>query len=235
MNAGQASTSSNGHVRQIVFDFDGVFTTQDSTQAWLTPHLRARPLRLLQCLPWLVGFALSGRWQPVRTWFTRKLLNTACAGERADLLLADLRRFGAEMAADVESTLADAVAQIQAHRAHGDQVTIVSAGLEPLLAGWFAKKGLDVEIVASRLDPTDDNHVKLTEHCFAERKVERLNMLGLRSWDLVYTDSAHDLPLMRFAEKTVLVNPSSATHRLAKARTHSRILVVSWQATPSAC
>ncbi|WP_166375836.1 HAD family hydrolase [Aeromicrobium phragmitis] len=202
--------------RRVVFDFDGVFTSVDSTAAWLSPRLRARPLRVLRCLPWLVGFATSGRHPRLRTWFTTRLMNAVFAGQRPEQLVAELRRFGAVVAIDQAFTLPEALDQVRAHLDQGDAVAIVSAGLEPLLGGWCEALGLEVRVCASALR-VRGRALVLADHCFAQRKVERLEAVGWDDWDLVYTDSAHDTPLIARARETVLVNPSARTLREARA------------------
>lgn len=217
----------DGHSpRRVVFDFDGVFTSVDSTAAWLTPRLRARPLRLLRCAPWLVGFALSGRRPPLRTWFTRRLMNAVFAGERPERLVAELRRFGSVVAIDGAFTVPDAVDRVRAHLSDGDEVAIVSAGLEPLLAGWSEALSLEVTVCASALR-VGGRSLVLADHCFAHRKVERLADIGWQDWDLVYTDSAHDTPLIALARETVLVNPSARTLREAQA-VGASVRAVTW-------
>ncbi|MFD1860272.1 hypothetical protein EHW97_03455 [Aeromicrobium camelliae] len=212
--------------RRVVFDFDGVFTAVDSTAAWLTPRLRARPLRLLRCAPWLVGFAVSGRHPRVRTWFTRRLMDGVFAGERPERLVAELRRFGSVVALDEAFTVPDAVDRVRAHLRDGDEVAIVSAGLEPLLAGWCEALGLEVTVCSSALRVKGRSLI-LADHCFAQRKVERLAELGWSRWDRVYTDSAHDVPLIALAAETVLVNPSAHTLREAQAVSAS-VRSVTW-------
>ncbi len=141
-------------------------------------------------------------------------MNAVFVGERPELLVAELRRFGSAMATDPAVTLADAVARLRAHQRSGDQVVIVSAGLEPVLAGWREALNLDVTVCASELRARGEALV-LADHCFADRKVERLAELGWSRWDRVYTDSVHDAPLIARSRETVLVNPSARTLRQA--------------------
>ena len=209
-------------------DFDGVFTRTDSTTAWLIPRLHDRPLLLTRSTPWLVGFALASRTPPARTRVTRRLMDTAFAGQPADALLTELADAGAAFARDTSMTRSSAVEEARSLLARGDEVTIVSAGMTPLIESWARALDLPIRVCASVVSG-HRGRLRWDDHCFGERKVARLAALGWREWDIVYSDSAHDLPMMRGAGSVVLVDGHDALRRrLARALPGTPIRAVTW-------
>jgi phosphatidylglycerophosphatase C len=58
----------------------------------------------------------------------------------------------------------------------------------------------DVEVVASRLQPR-------RRHCIGAAKIPALAEIGIIApWDIAYSDSLMDLPMLRGARRPVLVN-----------------------------
>ncbi|WP_140400251.1 haloacid dehalogenase-like hydrolase [Aeromicrobium sp. PE09-221] len=214
--------------RRIVMDFDGVFTRTDSTAAWLMPRLRERPLLLSRSAPWLAGFVLTSRAPAARTRVTRRLMDTAFSGQSADDLLAELSDTGAAFARDTSMTRSAAVDEARSLLAQGDEVTIVSAGMTPLIESWARALDLPVRVCASVVSG-HRGRLRWDDHCFGERKVARLTALGWREWDVVYSDSAHDLPLMRGADSVVLVGgDDTLLRRLGRALPGTPVRAVSW-------
>ncbi|OUZ06912.1 hypothetical protein BHE97_18290 [Aeromicrobium sp. PE09-221] len=209
-------------------DFDGVFTRTDSTAAWLMPRLRERPLLLSRSAPWLAGFVLTSRAPAARTRVTRRLMDTAFSGQSADDLLAELSDTGAAFARDTSMTRSAAVDEARSLLAQGDEVTIVSAGMTPLIESWARALDLPVRVCASVVSG-HRGRLRWDDHCFGERKVARLTALGWREWDVVYSDSAHDLPLMRGADSVVLVGgDDTLLRRLGRALPGTPVRAVSW-------
>ena len=209
-------------------DFDGVFTTTDSTAAWLVPRLRARPLLLARAAPWLAGFALTSRTPTARTRVTRRLMDIAFSGQPADELIAELCEFGSALANDPSMTRPAAVEEARSLITQGHEVTIVSAGMTPLIEAWARALDLPVRVCASVVSG-HRGRLRWDDHCFGERKVARLAALGWREWDLAYCDSAHDLPMMRGADAVVLVDGEDALlGRLGRALPGTPVRAARW-------
>lgn len=209
-------------------DFDGVFTTTDSTAAWLVQRLRSRPLLLARCAPWLAGFGLTSRTPGPRSAMTGRLMTTAFAGQGAGDLLAELRSFGRAMARDPSMTRGVAVDEARALVSRGAELVIASAGLTPVIEAWARELDLPVVVCASAVSPRSTGRLGWDDHCFAERKVERLAALGWPEWDLVYSDSAHDLPLMRRSGAVVAVGPERLSVTLRDALPGTPVRAVRW-------
>lgn len=104
-----------------------------------------------------------------------------------------------------------ALAALRRHVECGDRVVIVTGSSEQLASRICAAIGAHgVEVVGSTVKPWRSGWIS-DVHCVGRRKVARLASRGLTPpWDVVYTDSASDLPLLRDARRRVLVNASLA-------------------------
>jgi phosphoserine phosphatase len=93
-----------------------------------------------------------------------------------------------------------------------------------LLASWT-----DVRVLGSTLTRRWGGWV-VDEHCFGEEKCRALQANGYGSaWDVVYTDSNADAPLLaRATECGFIVNPRRGLVAKLKARTQSRISPLRW-------
>ena len=70
----------------------------------------------------------------------------------------------------------------------------------------------DLEIVASQLRPSWIG-MRLLRHNVGARKVKSLAQYGVTAWQLAYSDSLQDAPMLKPADEAVLVN---GTPRLCK-------------------
>lgn len=198
------------HATTAVFDFDGVLVRDDSTVAYLRRRGTRRPWLVAGAVPALAAFAVTGRSALLRSHASRATLRAFFVGTRLEALTTELEALGHELATTPGLPLADGVAAAAAHLADGDRVVVLSAALEPLLRGFLAGAGLEgASYAGSRLGPAPGG-ARMRDHNFHDRKVERARLLGAPPpWDVAYTDSSSDLPLLRNARRGVLVNPSA--------------------------
>jgi phosphatidylglycerophosphatase C len=115
---------------------------------------------------------------------------------------------------DGASTCRIALAALERHRRAGDRVVIVTGAAERLAHRVCARIGLDsVEVVGSTLRAWRGGWIAGV-HCYGSMKPRVLAERGLEPpWEVVYTDSAADLPLLVQARRPVLVNPSERDER----------------------
>src|SRR6185437_4770912 len=98
----------------------------------------------------------------------------------------------------------EGLAVLRRHQAAGDRIVIVTGCEESLVCRVLAElRVTNVEVLASRLRASR----------FGRRKVELLAQHGIDAWQLAYSDSSQDMPMLALASEAVLVN---ATPKLCK-------------------
>lgn len=192
----------------MVFDFDGTLVPMDTFGAFCKRLLKQRPARLLALMvaspttiPWLLAPATRTRALSILLWLVT-------AGHDKESWHAAIAEFADTFIDEEEMVHSDGVLQVRAHVDAGDRVLIVTGCAEDLARAICKRLGLEgVEIVGSRLRHQWGGQFVL-EHCIGGQKVRRLaREHGLVTWDHVYTDHIVDLPLMRRADTTTMVNP----------------------------
>ncbi len=197
---------------RVVFDFDGVFSTRDSTIEWMLARMREESAgipRALPWIPWAAGTVAVGDRTAPRARLTKGLLARVTGRSPLAEVERELEDCGRRLARDESFVRGAAVEALGDHLERGDDVIVASAGMAPLLNAWFSERGLDVDVLASILGEDAQGRVRLLNHCFGDTKIDRLAERGWENWDIVYTDSTHDLPLMRRGAHVGLVNPSA--------------------------
>jgi len=134
----------------------------------------------------------------------------ASTGTTRNEWLASLRRISERNAA-AHRINGGIVERLREHLAAGDDVYVVTGSAATVVRSICDVLEVDVPIVGSKLKPFLGGYVSHF-HCIGRRKVERMRQLhGLEQFDIVYTDSHRDIPLMLQAQSVVLVNPSRTT------------------------
>lgn len=197
----------------VVFDLDGVLLRGDSTVELLRRRLRSSPWLLPPVAATGALFALSDRRSPWRSRWSRAVVASALLGRRLESVEAELRALATDLHARPGLAPTRSVAALRSHVADGDRVLVSSAGLEPFVHAWVGLLGAGpaVTVAGSRLAQRRSG-VVLADHHYGPRKVERAAELGFTApYDVVYSDSDSDLPLLERATNPVLVDPSERT------------------------
>jgi phosphatidylglycerophosphatase C len=194
--------------RVVLFDFDGVLVRGDSFARllrgliWGSPWRRAAALTTLPVLAPLLASARKGPAVRCYVWL-------ATAGQDAARLEAAL---AAELAAAASRWVEPAWAALDAHRAAGDRVIVVTGAGDVLARRLLAARGrADVELVASPVE-CGPRGWTARRHCYGPEKVRMLAEIGVAPpWDVAYSDSEADLPMLSGAKRAVLVSPRPRT------------------------
>jgi phosphatidylglycerophosphatase C len=196
----------------VVFDLDGVLLRGDSTVELLRQRLRSAPWLLPPVAATGAMFALSDRRSPGRSRWSRAVVASALLGRRLESVEAELRALAQDLHDRAGLAPARTVDALRAHVADGDRVLVSSAGLEPFVHAWVALlTDAPVTVAGSRL-AQHRSGVVLADHHYGPRKVDRAAELGFAApYDVVYSDSDSDLPLLERANHPVLVAPSERT------------------------
>lgn len=190
--------------RVVLFDFDGVllhgdafylFTCSRYARSWL------RKLLVLPCLPWLLLQLPFSRRRAART-----LVHVALFGTGAQRYQAQARAFAVELVQHSRLFNRDALRQLRRHQQAGDRVIVVTGCEHALAGGILEQLGLgEVELLASRLRATWAG-MRTGFHNVGANKLKALAGHGVRAWQLAYSDSLMDVPMLKPAAEPVLVN-----------------------------
>lgn len=213
------ATRHNFGVALVIFDLDGTLLNSDSTTHWFLYRYARSPLRLgaaLLALPaalllirpgtrkhgasvfsWIASFSLS---EPA--------LHTSFAE------FADRVRNG-------ESWLRfhDAgMRTLERHLQQGDRVVIATAAPAWLAEALFHPLRDRIDVIGSTLQERAGGYV-FGHHCYGEAKIHALRERGFGAhWQVAYTDSLADRPLLQRADRGFVINASRAMLRVVQAQ-----------------
>ncbi|HVJ61399.1 MAG TPA: HAD-IB family phosphatase [Tahibacter sp.] len=204
--------------RTILFDFDGVLVRKDSFGSWLRDRLRRERWRVLPLLPILPVMPLFFASVRGTGWMARVAVRLATAGMTETEFLADIRAFGRRFVQRPGMRVDGVVARVREHRAAGDRVIVVSACAQPLLDAILRELDLSgIEAIGSEVALSRCG-VRAVFHNYGANKLAALARLGVKApWDIAYSDSRADLPMLMAAHQAVLVNPSARDERAVRA------------------
>jgi phosphatidylglycerophosphatase C len=200
-----------------LFDLDGTLTWGDTLSPFLLGFVRRRPHRALGL--WRLPLALARYWQDRdRGALKSSVIRMLMRNEKRSVLDAWAQSFVAGLKPEHRfRTLALAV--VEAHRAAGDHLVLLSASPDLYvprigqLLGFERTLCTEIEWQGERLDgrlktPNRRGEEKL--HCLAWLREQYPG-----SPVIAYGNSASDLDHLRHADRALLVNGNSAARRLA--------------------
>jgi phosphatidylglycerophosphatase C len=200
-----------------LFDLDGTLTWHDTFLPFLLGFLRLRPYRALGL--WRSPFALARYWQDRdRGEFKSSVIRMLMRGEKHSVLDAWAHSYVADLKSKNRFRPL-ALAVLEAHRAAGDHLVLLSASPDlyvPLvgeLLGFERTLCTEIEWQGERLD----GRLK-TPNRRGEEKLRCLSWLREQYPDtpvIAYGNAASDLDHLRQADRALLVNGDNAARRLA--------------------
>lgn len=196
-----------------VFDLDGVLSRADTMAAVVFSRLRARPWLVVPVAALAACAALAGARSALRPRCNRAIVHVALSGITPDRY----RRLADGVARRLASRPGNARPEIVAalHQAVENGEGLVSTATERHLATrYLAELGADaVPLHASEFAFTPSGP-RFARHNVAERKAAAFaHAVDGSAIDLLYTDSASDLPLAHLSTMTVLVGGSPRAAR----------------------
>jgi phosphatidylglycerophosphatase C len=210
-----------------LFDLDGTLTWRDTLLPFLLGFIVRHPLRVFRL--WRLPLALAGYWQDRdRGTLKSRVIRMIMGGVRRSVVGAWADTFVGNLTPKHRFRPL-ALAVLEAHRAAGDHLVLLSASPDlyvPLigrLLGFERTLCTEIEWQDDRLD----GHLK-TPNRRGEEKLCCLTWLREQYRGLpiiAYGNSASDLDHMRHADRALLVNGDNAARRLAA---KSDIAVSSW-------
>jgi HAD superfamily hydrolase (TIGR01490 family) len=206
--------------RAAFFDMDRTILSQNSGKSWLRFQFKRGELG--------AGYMLrAALWQVL---YRAALLDMESLAKR---LVADIEGdLEEEMLRKCEEWLEDelaslispaAVAQINAHKAAGDLVVMITGASQFAAYPIAALVGIE-EVLCSRLEVVDGVFTgRLASMCFGQHKVTlaeafaKTHQVELAE-SIFYTDSYNDLPMLQRVGKGVAVNADARLLRQARKR-----------------
>jgi len=201
-----------------VFDLDGTLTWHDTLLPFLGGYLRRHPSRLFgvwRLLPAVLGYA---RGRQDRGHLKSRVIRMVMGGESRAALDSWADSFVADLMPHRRLRPA-ALAALEAHRAAGDHLILLSASPDLYVPRIGRALGFE-RIICTELQWRGDrlDGALKTANRQGREKVHCLEQLRSEYADLpivAYGNSAADLEHMRRADKAMLVNGSVAARREA--------------------
>ncbi len=215
--------------RVVLFDFDGVLMRGDAFSRFVRTCLRRswwRMLLAMIALPLLAPlFTIRCLRIPVIGIFVRISL-LGVSQPRFESLA---RGFAGELVGRPRIFIREGISAMRRHIGAGDRVVIVTGCEENLVRAIFDALGLpDLEIIASRLR-AGRLGMRKQVHNFGAAKPVQLAVHGISEpWDLAYSDSAHDIPMLKRATEAVLVNADARTSLRVRRALRRDVREVNW-------
>lgn len=215
--------------RVVLFDFDGVLMRGDAFSRFVRSRLGRSWWRLLIAvcvLPALLPFyCVRSLRMPILGIFVRISLLGVGPARFAQLT----RQFASEIVGLPRIFIRDGITAMRRHIVNGDRVVIVTGCEESLVRAIFESIGLvDLEIIASRLRAGRLGMRKQVHNIGAAKPVQ-IALHGISEpWDLAYSDSARDIPMLRRAHEAVLVNADVATVMRVRQALGREARLVNW-------
>lgn len=213
----------------VIFDLDGTITRYDTYVRFLLYSLFRQPWKILR-LPGLTIDVLkhkSGR--KTNTWLKVRFLDALLAGQQKDRL----DRWADDFATRVFSsgTYNDAIARINEHQKQNHELVLLSASLDLYVLPLGKLLGFEHIICTKTAWQNDQLDNKLEGgNCYGEVKIQRINDWRANHQDsritLAYGDHATDFPVLKSADRGIVVNPD---RKLRLKALDNNLEIISWK------
>jgi phosphoserine phosphatase len=216
--------------RTVVFDLDHTLIRFDSF-AWFNLYLLWRWWRMSLAL--LMSPVVALLWISTRTrlYAVSMLVWCGTVGMDEQELLRRMDGYIAKVFDDPRAgawACQGAIAALHRHQREGARIVVATGSVAQLAERVCLKMGIvGVEVVGSTLQRWRYGWIA-DRHCFGLSKVSMLRERGLDQWDVVYTDSAADLPLLTRGTRRYVVNPTAHNRKKILAHLGADLEVVEW-------
>jgi phosphatidylglycerophosphatase C len=201
-----------------LFDLDGTLTWRDTLLPYLLGFLRRHPLRIFRL--WRAPYAFYRYWSVRdRGELKSRIIQMIMGGEERSTLNAWTARFVTDLRPG-QRFRPLALAVLEAHRAAGDHLVLLSASPDLYVPEIGRLLGFERTLCTQLVWRGDKLDGRLeTQNRRGEEKLRCLQWLREQYRGLpiiAYGNSSSDLEHMRAADRALLVNGSSEARRLAK-------------------
>ncbi|WP_250624819.1 haloacid dehalogenase-like hydrolase [Pinirhizobacter soli] len=204
-----AETPLEDGARVVLFDFDGVLIRGDSFTLFMRARYKrsfGRKLLALVTSPVWLLLAIFSR-KAAAHFLVRLALLFVGPARYEQMATA----FGVELARTPRLFPRDGIAALRRHLHAGERVMVVTACEETLARAILDELGLaGVPVLASTFRPGWLG-MRVRRHNIGARKLASLAEIGLARWDVAYSDSWRDIPMLRPATEPMMVNATPRT------------------------
>ena len=220
---------SRDEIAIVVFDLDGTITRYDTYVRFLLYVISRKPLKLAR-LPLLSIDVLRHKLgSQTNSWLKKRFLRALLAGHDEQTINAWALSFSQNV---ISSGLySDALACMKQHQASGAELVLLSASLDIYVEPLGEMLGFK-NIICTRT--TWDNDVLGGEldggNCYGETKLKRIHqwLEGRAASNILaaYGDHETDFPLLKIAQRGIVVNPDAKLTVKAK---ENQLELVNWE------
>ncbi len=204
-----------------VFDLDSTLTMKDTYLDFLIRFLLSHLSRMPRTIALPFDVARFKLGQRDNCWLKQRFLNAILGGVRRDEVDEFSRRFVDDLF--VRGMRDSAISRLAEHQKAGDRVILVTASFDFYVRYLAQKLGIE-EVIATGAEWKDEALTgKLAgQNCYGVEKLRRLDLALGDSRDeyfvTAYSDHHSDMELMRWADKAVVVSPTSKLEQIARQR-----------------
>jgi phosphatidylglycerophosphatase C len=205
-----------------LFDMDGVLVKGDSFALFMR-RAAAVGWRRASGFAGLLAAAPLALVPRQRSRAIRLAVRAGLIGMSTEEVRRRAKAFGEALAKEPGRVRQDGLAAAQSHIRAGDRVVVVTASEQTLARAYLDAIGLDeVELIASQVDDGIHNRGAVKPRQLVARGI-------CPPWQVAYSDSLTDLPMLCGARRAVLVNASQRTLAKARKALGDRVVPVAWR------
>ncbi len=193
-----------------VFDLDGTITRYDTYVRFLLLCIARKPAKLLHLPGLAVDVVRHKAGRQTNSWLKQRFLSQILAGFHRKALEDRSIEFAENVMRN--GIYQDATASIQDHKNRGIEPVLLSASLDIYVEPLGRMLGFQ-HIICTRTCWQDDRLLdKLDgENCYGDIKIKRVQqwLAGYPGTSIMaaYADHESDFPLLKLAERGIVVNP----------------------------
>lgn len=194
----------------VIFDLDGTITRYDTYVRFLVYSIYQQPLKTLRLPGLAIDVVRHKLGKQTNTWLKKRFLAAILAGQKRSEIDTWAAKFASYVA---ESGVHhDALTSIKSHQELGHELILLSASLDIYVEPLGEILGFK-QIICTRTSWEGDvlGHELDGGNCYGDAKIQRLRQSLDKTADarilVAYGDHETDIPLLKIAERGVIVNP----------------------------
>ena len=213
----------------VIFDLDGTITRYDTYVRFLVYSIYQQPLKTLRLPGLAIDVVRHKLGKQTNTWLKKRFLAAILAGQKRSEIDTRAKKYASYVAETGVHN--DALACIKSHQDLGHELILLSASLDIYVEPLGELLGFK-NIICTRTSWIEDVlcHELDGGNCYGDAKVDRLRQSLDRASDVnilvAYGDHEADFPLLKIAQRGVVVNPDEKLR--VKAGDH-QLEFVEWQ------
>ncbi|GMR06543.1 MAG: HAD-IB family hydrolase [Gammaproteobacteria bacterium] len=212
----------------VVFDLDGTITRYDTYVRFLSFVIYRSPLKLFR-LPALAIDVLRHKFgRQTNSWLKIRFLSAILAGMDRNTIDSLAASFSRRVI--ISGVHSDAIECVKQYQDNGHELVLVSASLDIYVEPLGEMLGFK-HIICTRTCWENDvlGNTLDGENCYGDVKIERIQRWLMNRADdrilAAYGDHESDFPLLKIADRGIVVNPDQKLRLKAK---NSNLEVIDW-------